>query len=326
MKTTLLVWLACIINSLATPDWNSTTSERFIGSNDLAYASIKTTNDNQGSYYSWRETKRLVEYSKLDNSVINIQIISDILYSINPEHIDPNTKPKVTQKEIELDTKVLLSEVIKKYHLPTQPTSRPEWLKKLSWKKQGLYLEDKLLILPSMNQEMEDHPAAATILKVHTDRSNIILSIQADETPDSGNYLFCIPAGLSKQINDWAKKLPEYLFIEKFDNKQQANDLALKLNQTSQEKNFFGFNPEIWSTRTKTGKVVYLLVHQPSHQQMTPEDIAVVERAIDHKLTPISSDTLIEKWIPFSAVEDEEEKEESIEDPEELKQEEELKP
>jgi len=307
MKNALFAWFISIITCLATPDWNTTTTERFIGSNDLTYASIQTVNDNQASYYSWREIKHLIEYSKKDNSIINNVLISDILYNLDANHNDPNTKPKVTQKIIALNNTIKLSQLFQKYHRPTQPLPRPEWLKRLTWKKTGLYLDDNLLILPNNNENVEAHSATDSILEVYNDRTNLILSIQSNDMPDSGNYLFCIPAHTSKIILDWAKKLPKYLLINTFDHKQQANDVALKLNKMSQDKSFYSFNPEIWSTRSKTGKTIYLLVHRPSILPLDPEDITNLERAIEHKVTLYPSDAFIEKWIPFSASNDSDE-------------------
>ena len=181
MKTALILWVATCLHLFATPDWADNTNETYIGSNEEFYATILTETNNQGSYYEWREIKKFNEYSKIDGSVIDSITISDILYTIDANHTDPNTQPKVTTNIITQNQNVMLSTLLTRFRLPLIPTKRPEWINRLSWLNGDIVLDKKLVViekgtLTGLKIPVEILAAVKleeTIVQVHSDPDSI---------------------------------------------------------------------------------------------------------------------------------------------------------
>ena len=316
MKTLLYLISVCsLLVTLplsATPDWSTMSNETFIGSNDQVYALMKTSVDNQGNYYSSRHVKTILEYSKSDNAIINQEIVSDIVYNIDVDHLDPNTPPKVTKVIKAQNKKLLLSTLTIDYDKPAIPTVVPEWTKRLSWENDGIYLDEKLLIISKDDitdkdlpyDKMHEEPIAAAIDRVFHDQHCIYISLKYGEAQNYENSIIRIEASVSKQINDWSTKLTDYLKISEHTTKELANEASLKLIKTCNEKDYYALNLEIWSAESAPGKVHYLVVHRPFDLPMDANKIKTLDSIIKTETKTVKSTDFIQKWIPFTMPED----------------------
>lgn len=308
MKKPILLWLISCLTLLATPDWADNTNETYLGSNEKSYATFLTQTDNQGSYYEWREVKKLNEYSKTDGSIINSAIISDILYSIDANHNNPNIQPKVTKSVISENKEVMLSTLITNFHLPLIPTKKPEWLTRVSWLDGNIVLDEQLTLV-SKNiltglkipaDILSTEPIEETILQVHSDAQSIYLVIKMETDTDYNTYVLHLSEEITKQLRDRINLLEEYIFIKSFKTFQEANAFGLEIIKTSQTKNFFGLNPEIWLSKVVDRNATpYSLVHRPLALPIDPEQIKRLDAAIGFNTSNIKSEHFIEKWIPY---------------------------
>lgn len=324
----IIFWLASFLSLSATPDWADKRNETFIGSNEKFYATYLTETNNQGSYYEWREIKKLNEYSKQDGSMINSTMVSDILYSIDANHRNPNTQPKITRAIQKQDKNVLLATLLTSYHLPLVPVQKPEWINRLSWKEGNIMLDDKLVIVRKnllagldISEDIATRdPIDQTILQVHSDAESIYLVLKVDTETDYNTHVLHLSEEITKQLRDRTNMLEEYVFIKSFDVFEKANAYGLELIKQSQAKNFYGLNPEIWETNDGN-KTEFLLLHRPLELPIDPEHMKRMDAATGINSSIIKSTDFVEKWIPFDPnakppIPDEEE---SIEEPEDLK-------
>jgi len=308
MKAALTIWVTSCLSLFATPDWADNTNETYIGSNEKFYATILTQTDNQGSYYEWRETKKFNEYSKIDGSVIDSITISDILYTIDANHTDPNTQPKVTRNIVSQDKNVMLSTLLTQFRLPLIPAKKPEWIERLSWLNGDIVLDKKLVlvekgILTSLKIPVEQLSTVEldkTIVQVHSDSDSIYLLVQVETDSDYNSHVIHLGSEISKQLRDRINLLEEYVFIKSFKTFDEANKFGLEIIKGSQAKNFYRLNPEIWLSKVAdANSLPYSLVHRPLDNPTDPEQIKRLDAAIGTSTTTIKSENFIEKWIPY---------------------------
>jgi len=308
MKTAFTMWIASCFSLFATPDWADNTNETYIGSNEKFYATILTQTDNQGSYYEWRETKKFNEYSKADGSVIDSITISDILYTIDANHTNPNTRPKVTTEIITSDRNVMLSTLLTQFRLPLIPDKKPEWIKRLSWLNGDIVLDKKLVvvekgILTNLKIKVEQLATVEldeTIVQVHSDSDSIYLLIKEETDSDFNSHIIHLGSEISKQLRDRINWLEEYIFIKSFKTFDEANKFGLEMIKASQAKNFYRLNPEIWLSKVvDANSLPYSLVHRPLDNPTDPEQIKRLDAAIGLSTTTIKSENFVEKWIPY---------------------------
>ncbi|MFT5904986.1 MAG: hypothetical protein ACI9E1_000575 [Cryomorphaceae bacterium] len=304
----LIFWFVSFLPLLATPDWADKTNETYLGSNEKSYATFLTQTDNQGSYYEWREIKNLNEYSKQDGTVIDSTIISDILYTIDASHNDPNTQPKITRSVQKQNKDVLLSTILTSFHLPLIPAEKPEWVNRLSWTDGNITL-DKKLILVSKNiltglkiplEVMSEVPMEKSILQVYSDAESIYLVFKVETETDYNTHVLHISAETTKQLRDRINLLEEYVFIKSFKTFQEANTFGLEQIKNSQAKNFYGLNPEIWLTK-EAGVSQYSLLHRPLELPIDPEQVKRLDATIGINSSIMKSDHFVEKWIPYDS-------------------------
>lgn len=292
---------------IATPDWLSATNEEYMGSNDTFYAVMKTVTDNQGNYYSSREVKSLFEYSKLDNAIINQELVSDIIYNIDAEHVDPSTPPKVTKVIKAKNKKLLLSVLTTDYKKSTIPVPVPAWTNHLKWKDEGLYLYGSLLVLPKNDfadkeipfEQIKQQPIADSILAVYQDDQCIYFSFKHGDPDNYQNCIIRVSPDASKQINDWSTKLSDYLLLSEHETKEKANATSIKLIEIAKKKEFYAMNLEIWSAQKDAKNIVFYLVHRPFDLPMDEAKIKHLNAVINHETKLIKSNQFLKKWIPF---------------------------
>jgi len=293
--------------SSATPDWLSTTNEEYLGSNDEVYAVMKTVADNQGNYYSSREVKSLFEYSKNDNAIINQELVSDIVYNIDADHMDPNTPPKVTKVIKAKNTKLLLSALTTDYNKPNVATAIPAWTKRLSWKNDGLYLDANLLVLPESNftekempfNKMKEKPLLDSLVAVYQDDQCIYFSLKYGDPQSYQNRILRASIEMSKQINDWSTKLSDYLLISEHPTKKAANTASIELIEIAKNKDYYAINLEIWSAQREPNNVVYYVVHRPFDLPIDIAKIKLLNSIIERETKTIKSNLFLQKWIPY---------------------------
>lgn len=306
MKTFRLVLTACLtLTSLlrATPDWAETYYENFLGSNDDNYATMKTVIDNQGSHYSWKETKILTEYAKSNNAIINSQTVSDILYNIDASHDDPNTSPKVTKKILESNDTLTLATVTKEYHLEAIPTNKETWVNRLSWDDSDLILDGKQVVLSKKQLEnMEvllDHiqtkKPSELLVAVNHDSDSFYLTMYAGRDVEEGSRVICLPTSVTKVIRDREFIRKTYPLLGEYDSQEDANKAALEVITLCHNKNFFSVLPEIWSVK-KDDKLKYIVVQHP----LKDDKIKELEIIFNKTIPVISSDNFIQKWRPYA--------------------------
>lgn len=308
MKKSLIIWIASCLTIIATPDWSDNTNETYVGSNENFYATFLTETNNQGSYYEWRETKKLNEYSKKDGSIINSIVISDILYSKDANHNDPNSPQKITKNVQSKNRDLMLSTIFTDYHLPLMPPEKPEWISRLTWIDGNIVLDGKL-ILVSKNiltglkipvDLLSEVPITDTISQVHSDDNSIYLVIKVETDADFNTHILHLSEDTTKQLRDRINLLPEYVFIKSFKTYDEANAFGLELIKESHLKNFFGFNPQIWLSKvTEKDAMPYSLIHRPLDLPIDPEQIKRLDAVIGINTSTIESELFIEKWIPY---------------------------
>jgi len=299
-------YLALLVS--ATPDWEAVTNEEYLGSNDEVYAVMKTVVDNQGNYYSSRETKTLYEYSKTDNTIINQELVSDIVYNVDADHMDPNTPPKVTKVIKVKNNKLLLSVLTTDYRKPIVAAPIPAWTERLSWKNEGLYLDDSLLILAKNDfsskelsfDEMREKPLKDSLAAVYQDDQCIYFSLKHGDPQSYENRIIRVSIELSKQINDWSTKLSDYLFISEHETKEKANATSIKFIEIAKDKEYYAMNLEIWSVQKEPNKIAFYVVHRPFDLPMDAAKIKLLNSIIEHETKSIKSDLFLQKWIPFT--------------------------
>lgn len=302
----LFFWFVSLLPILATPDWANKTNENYLGSNEKFYATFLTEIDNQGSYYEWREVKKLNEYSKQDGTIINSTIISDILYSIDANHNNPNTQPKITKFIQSQNKNILLSTVLTNFHLPLTPPENPEWISRLSWDKGNIML-DKKLTLVSKNilsglkiplDEVSSEPIEKSINRVYSDAESIYLLFKVETETDYNTHVLHISADITKQLRDRVGMLDEYVFLKSFKSVEEANKFGLEVIKSSQAKNFYGLNPEIWLSK-KDNVTEYILVHRPLEIAIDQGQIKRLDAATGINTSMLNSEYFVEKWIPY---------------------------
>lgn len=308
MKKSFFIWILSCASLLATPDWEDNTNETFLGSNDKFYATFLTEKNNQGSYYEWREIKRLNEYSKEDGSIINTTIISDILYSKDANHNDPNTSPKITKSVQKHNKDVFLASLFTEYHLPLLGSEKPEWISRLSWSDGNIVLDQQLTLVSNDTltglkiplEFISEEPVTEIISQVHSDRNSIYLVIQIETDNDDNTHVINLSENITKQLRDRINILDEYVLIKSFKTFQEANTFGLELIEEAQTKNFFGFNPQIWLSRvTEKDAMPYSVLHRPLDLPIDPEQIKRLDAVIGINTSTIKSELFIEKWIPY---------------------------
>lgn len=308
MKTLLTIWLASCLSLIATPDWADSINETYIGSNKKFYATVLTETNNQGSYYEWRETKKFNEYSKIDATLIDSITISDILYTVDANHTDPNTQPIVTTNILNQDKNVILSTLFTQFRMPLVPTKKPEWIKRLSWLNGDIILDNKLVVVEKGTltglkihvEHLTTIPLDDTIAQVHTDSDSFYLLIKVEGDDDYNTHIIHLSSEVSKQLRDRINLLEEYVFIKSFKTFDEANKFGLRMIKSSQAKNFYRLNPEIWlSNEAEANSLPYSLVHRPLDSVIEPEQIKRLDAAIGINTSTIKSENFVEKWIPF---------------------------
>ena len=301
-----ILWISTFLPLLATPDWANKTNETYLGSNENIYATFVTETDNQGSYYEWHEIKKLNEYSKQDGTIINSTIISDILYTVDANHNNPNTQAKITRSVQMQNKDVLLSTVLTNFYIPLIPAEKPEWISRLSWV-DGNITMDKKLILVTKNilatlkipgEVISKEPMEKSILQVYSDAESIYLLFKVDTETDYNTHLLHISTETTKQIRDRINLLEEYVFIKSFKTFKEANVFGLDLIKDSQAKHYYSLNPEIWLTKVD-GVSKYSLLHRPLELPIDPEQVKRLDATTGINSTTIKSDHFVEKWIPY---------------------------
>jgi hypothetical protein len=301
-----ILWISTLLPLLATPDWANKTNETYLGSNENIYATFVTETDNQGSYYEWHEIKKLNEYSKQDGTIINSTIISDILYTVDANHNNPNTQAKITRSVQMQNKDVLLSTVLTNFYIPLIPAEKPEWISRLSWV-DGNITMDKKLILVTKNilatlkipgEVISKEPMEKSILQVYSDAESIYLLFKVDTETDYNTHLLHISTETTKQIRDRINLLEEYVFIKSFKTFKEANVFGLDLIKDSQAKHYYSLNPEIWLTKVD-GVSKYSLLHRPLELPIDPEQVKRLDATTGINSTTIKSDHFVEKWIPY---------------------------
>jgi hypothetical protein len=204
------------------------------------------------------------------------------------------------------DKNVLLSTVLTSYHLPLTPADKPEWISRISWANGNIKLDNKLTLI-SKNilsahkipvKSIANGPMEKSILRVYSDAESIYLLIKVDTETDYNTHVLQIPEDITKQLRDRISLLEEYVFIKSFKTLKEANAFGLESIKTSQAKNFFGLNPEIWLTK-KGKETQYLLLHRPLEIPIDPDQVKRLDSAIGIKSLAINSDEFVEKWIPY---------------------------
>jgi len=304
-----MLWLASCFTLLATPDWADNTNETYIGSNEKSYATFLTETNNQGSYYEWREVKKFNQYSKTDGTIIDTSIVSDIIYSIDANHNNPNTQPKITMSVQMQNRELNLSEITTEYHLPLQPANKPDWIKRLSWMDGNIIMDDKLILV---NKEiltglkipvdtLSEISIEDIIVQIYTDPDSLYLQISIETDTDDNTYILHLSQEITKQLRNRINLLDEYIFIKSFESLEKANAFGLGLIKNSQAKHFYGLNPEIWLSNVDVGNTTpYLLLHRPLELPINPDQIKRLDTVIGINTLLIKSDNFIEKWIPYA--------------------------
>jgi hypothetical protein len=115
----MFVWffVFCGFRAEATPNCTLKIDEEWVGSNQRGYAILRTEKHNTCSYYSWEEKIFLDEYKK-DGELGELEKstqLSEVIYSIDAEHTDPNTLPEISENVILKNHKILWAEILQKY-------------------------------------------------------------------------------------------------------------------------------------------------------------------------------------------------------------------
>ncbi len=308
MKTPALVLtaLCSLIHPLtATPDHAVSVTERVLGSNPGGFAVIRTETDNLGSYYSSRVTTWLDEIPKTPEGREKVKstLLLDVTHSVDANHEDRNTPPPVAEKINSQDTSLTLASVLQRYPDQIQQTWTPEQLSKLEIHQVGgIHFNRRLSLVHGTSVQQKifggrraDEPWSLSEVTEDADCIYLRLSIGKDSGPES--RIVCVPPEITKRQRDQASAQPVYLTAGKFDTREEAAQAARTIMTKARELKFHGFHPEIWSLEDGTLKTKYVVAETYSTERIGTGGIPEMEKALEIKLTPMSSGRFIEKFF-----------------------------
>ncbi|MES2440891.1 MAG: hypothetical protein V4584_17630 [Verrucomicrobiota bacterium] len=307
MKTTSLVLtaLCSLIHPLAaTPDSGVSVTERLLGSNSTAFAILRTETDNLGSYYSARATTWLDEIPKTQDGREKVKstLLLDVTHTADVNHSDPNTPPPVAEKINSQDSSLALASVLQRYSGQTVRSWTPDQLSTLEIHPvAGIRFNLKLPLIDGASVQKKifggRHAEESWSLNEVSEDSNCLyltLSIGGDSCPES--RIVCVPPEITKHQRDQAAAQPVYLTAGKFDTREEATQAAVAMVAKAREMKIHGFHPEIWSLEDGTLKTKYVIAETFSTERIGTGGIPEMEKALEIKLTPMSSGRFIEKF------------------------------
>ena len=296
----------CLILPLAaTPDHAVGVSEHFLGSNPTAFAVLRRQTDNLGSYYSSRVTTWLDEIPKTSDGRDKVKstLLLNVTFTVDIEHTDPNTPAPVSEKINSQDASLSLAAVIQRYPGQMLPSWTPSQLSRLEIHQiggihsnrrlslvHGTYIREKIF----GGRNAED---PWMIDEVSEDADCIYLRLSIGHDSNRESRIVCVPPEITKQHRDQASAQPVYLIAGKFDTRNEAMVAAGTMVAKAREKKLHGFQLEIWSLEDGTLITKYVVAEKFSTERIQNVGIAEIENALEIRLTPMSSDRFIERFL-----------------------------
>lgn len=306
IPTLVLTALCSLIHPLAaTPDHAVSISERVLGSNPTGFAVLRRQTDNLGSYYSSRVTTWLDEIPKTSDGRDKVKstLLLDVTLTVDIEHTDRNIPVPVAEKINSQDASLTLASVLQRYPGQMRQSWTPEQLSKLEVHQVGgIHFNRRLeLIHGTFVREKifggrhADEPWSLSEVAEDADCIYLRLSMGNDSGPES--RIVCVPPEISKQQRDQASAQPVYLIAGKFDTRVEAMQAAGTMVAKARERKFRGFDPEIWSLEDGTLKNKYVIAEKYSTERIGKGGIPEMEKALEIRLTPMSSGRFIERFF-----------------------------
>jgi hypothetical protein len=313
MKSLLIAFLAWgLVSPLShgTPGQSVMIDELLLGEDEESFAVLRTERDNLGSYYKSRTKVFLDERSKATGKSVKEVLLTDSTSTVDAEHADPNTEPKVKTEIHQKDERVLLGELLTRFTLIPEPqtglarrtaesspfmgmTVHPEGGIQNG---QGLVVFDaKTLSEGVFGGRGADLPVQIQSMRQWGTAIYLKLSKDDEDLGEMESHWVCVPPAKAVQVRAHESMEPIYLVAGSFDSKAKAIEAAEKWLATAREKKVAAFSPEIWSME-KNRTLKYLVVQQRSGDVIGTDQKLGIEKALGIRFEPVKSEGFRE-WV-----------------------------
>jgi len=310
MKTTFSIsvgYWTLVTLAMATPDQVVSVQERLLGSNENGFVTLRTENDNLGSYFSSRSKRFLVEYSKQPSdsrhdSNLGAEIRSTLLLdsSSSDERRESGQQGpgRVTQTVKEQDREVKLAALLLQFpHYAKRWTD--EQMKALQCDPTGgVYLGPTNIVWGGwITQRFVGDPNAKLdwqLEDVFEDGNALYFSVSVE---DLGQRLVAIPPRKTQQVRDQLSKQTVYLVAGSFKAVEEAVQSGRELIEKSNGK----FKPEVWSVGRWSEEMQYVVADSESARRIERNEFKILEALTGVDFTVMDGKYFTERTVVTTA-------------------------
>lgn len=301
----LIAFYTLVLAVAASPDHRVDVTERILGSNSSGFAVLRMESDNLCSHYSYRTTTWLDETPKtLDGrEKVKSTLLLDVTHTVDIEHKDLNTPATVAEEINSQDKTLNLASVLQRYQAQVDQPWTPEQLSTLEIHPvAGIHFRGKLELRDGtfIREKVfggRQGEASWMLKEVMEDGDAIYLKLSIENESGDETRIVCVPPNVTKQLRDQASAQPVYLISGKFGTLEEALKAAASLVTKAKEMEFVQFRPEIWSFVDGTLKTQFVIAEMYSTEQIEANRVPEIEKALEIRLTPMSSGRFIEKFF-----------------------------
>ncbi len=255
----LLVSIFLASSLSATPDPSTSAVDEVFGSNAEGHAILTRVVENRGSYYDWYEETILTEFTETGAK-------KTVLLHEHVSFPDADTRKPLERRLLKKDAKVKLADLLEKYPRGFPKRWDQERMKRLTRDKQGRVIFDEALpILEKSDLEKvsrikrDDHLLVGAMTDNH---DHLLLHFEISREGDEGDAesrWIAVPSKLSTQVMAWLRREESYYMLESFDTLEAVKKSVKELpNETWHAAR--GADLQIWSRKSESGKLTYVIV------------------------------------------------------------------
>ncbi len=299
--------LALTLQLGATPDHQVTVEEQLSGSNESAFAVLRTETDNLASYYSSQRRVTLDERSKETGELLKSTLLLDVKHAVDANHNDPKTPAPVSQKTLAKDETITAADLLERYPPPHRKIWTEAELAKLETDPTAGIHFDRRVRIADGKQITDDvfHGRLAEvewrIAGAFEDTNSVYFTLtKLDEDGSKETRLLCLPPSLTESIRAHQNRKPFYLVAGTFGTKEEAIRQAEAWLAKAREGKNFHFQPEVWSKWEQNVRIVHLVVQADSMQLIESGRLKALSELLGVDFTPESSNSFQERTKVFS--------------------------
>lgn len=289
----------------ATPNQRVTVTERMLGSDDDAFAVLRTEHDNLGSHYAWKERTYLIERTMDGSGTEKRTLLSEVSGQVDMDHQDPRTPPPVHLETLSRDDSVSLADVLLRYpDSEARPWSDAERKRILAAPAVGLRLDDRLDLIAGSRVEREvfdgiEPSAGWELAGIHWQGRCLFASL-SKEMPEGAPDTRIVGFGeeLAAQVRAHLDREEIYLRAGVFESRDEAIAKATEWRKRQEEEKIRpAVEWEVWSRRLPTGKTDHVVVVKRSGEWIASGNSDRVAEPLGIRFEAMSS-RRFERWIP----------------------------